>query len=638
MSKNLGQVSGIHIGATAPNNKILIWYDVSGNNSPEVIGSCHKVYDNGLGSWVILNQKYIKAITKANLVLAAGSQYGLPLGALYKITDLGNYLALSISQKVIQYIDLSGNLIVEDLLAGTKFNHVSSANLTIDGVNGDIITNVNKLNFVLNDVTPGISVNDFVLGKKKVGVNDVLVKYKMSSLRNNNSNNSIVWNNGFFFSFSDSISSMINDMSNAGLINRGTHKTAIQILETRINNIVTEVNNNLTDETVYSKKIPSNVYDIVSGDITDIKKNDALSVIVNKIQNWINKLKYSAGIKLSQAQTFPPTTSDQDLLPTDSIEQAFKKIIYWRKNRKIESVILNELIQPEIFLQKDDTYDTTFQKIQNKFNQIGIIQNGAITSRETVIIGSQPNYVSKIDFKNSFLEFKYKSENFNNFSTILSIDGKTASVKIVGYENGSEVELSKLGIYSKAFSNNLATALELPLNYNCRASISGLVKGEMTGSIDNEKIFMAAVVGNAKNTASVNSAPAYGGWFNKLKVNGFYLSTKISDKLLSPNFYQITDTDSLIVVLDNDLNNTTLFYNLPINPYLGQVINIVNMTAVDSISGIQIKTVNVTTRGSQGEVLRLIIKDNFRDNNFNMDSRRAEIIWTGKLWMMSSIG
>ena len=52
-TKNIGQVSGVHIGSTPPVNIIMIWYD----NTPSQM--VHKVYDVNLSQWVVLDKNTI---------------------------------------------------------------------------------------------------------------------------------------------------------------------------------------------------------------------------------------------------------------------------------------------------------------------------------------------------------------------------------------------------------------------------------------------------------------------------------------------------------------------------------------------------------------------------------------------------
>ena len=92
-TKNLGQVSGVHIGNTPPSNTILIWYD----STPSQLR--HKVYDPTLKQWVVLDQSIISAITYSELTNMAKNS-GLSVGEYFQITDRSNVLALAIFDKL----------------------------------------------------------------------------------------------------------------------------------------------------------------------------------------------------------------------------------------------------------------------------------------------------------------------------------------------------------------------------------------------------------------------------------------------------------------------------------------------------------------------------------------------------------
>lgn len=156
-TKNLGQVAGVHIGSTPPDNVILIWYD----NTPSQ--QRHKVYDPTLKQWVVLDQTTISAITYSELVNMAKNT-GLSVGEWFQITDRSNALALAITSTKVQYSDALGNILIDDLGTNIQY-HVTSSNLSIDDVIG-VFDEVNKkLVFQFNEVVPDMTADDYVLGK-----------------------------------------------------------------------------------------------------------------------------------------------------------------------------------------------------------------------------------------------------------------------------------------------------------------------------------------------------------------------------------------------------------------------------------------------------------------------------------------
>lgn len=127
-TKNLGQVAGVHIGNTPPENTILIWFD----NTPSQ--RCHKVYDAAKKTWVILDQNIVSLITYSELVNIA-KNVGLSIGKFYQIKDKANALALAITTTKVQYDDSMGNILIDDLGSNIQY-HVTSQNLSIDDIRG----------------------------------------------------------------------------------------------------------------------------------------------------------------------------------------------------------------------------------------------------------------------------------------------------------------------------------------------------------------------------------------------------------------------------------------------------------------------------------------------------------------------
>lgn len=158
-TKNLGQVSGLHIGITPPTNIALIWYD----STPSQM--FHKVYDAVKKQWVVLDQNIISSITYSELTNIA-KNVGLSAGKFYQITDRSNALALAITSTKVQYTDSLGNVLVDDLGTNIQY-HVTSSNLQIDDVVGVFDETNRKLVFRFNEYTPDITADDYILGKVK---------------------------------------------------------------------------------------------------------------------------------------------------------------------------------------------------------------------------------------------------------------------------------------------------------------------------------------------------------------------------------------------------------------------------------------------------------------------------------------
>lgn len=384
-TKNLGQVSGVHIGSTPPSNTILIWYD----STPSQLR--HKVYDPTLKQWVVLDQNIISAITYSELTNMAKNS-GLSVGEYFQITDRSNALALAITSTKVQYCDALGNILVDDLGTNIQY-HVTSSNLQIDDVVGVFDETNRKLVFQFNEQTPDFTADDYVLGKVQRNNIWSLAKYKLSSFLSKVTGNSITWNGGFFFSFSDALKNVLDKAG--GVVSKTTYDRDKEQLTTSINNvgkenqnIIQNAHNELTEATkpdsFYGTKLPSIS---TGGEATDIAKGDTLLSIVSKIQRYINKFKYATGIRISQ--DFTDRVSPQYVNNNDTVDSAIRKIQYWLKNMG-KGGKLSADWEPKDYtttvedVAAGDTFDDAFAKAVAKLNQLGDITNGQLSSKQTV--------------------------------------------------------------------------------------------------------------------------------------------------------------------------------------------------------------------------------------------------------------
>lgn len=99
--------------------------------------------------------------------------------------------------------------------------------------------------------------------------------------------------------------------------------------------------------------------------------------------------------------------------------------------------------------------------------------------------------------------------------------------------------------------------------YSMKAAVAGLGRGAMDKGFWNENQGIVGVYGTAINT-SPNPAPAFGGWFDTLKVNGLVLNTK-----RVTTDYTISNNDVYISCFNTD-NDITV--NMPANPLVGQTL------------------------------------------------------------------
>ena len=361
-TKNLGQVAGGHIGNTPPENTILIWFD----NTPSQ--RCHKVYDAAKKTWVILDQNIVSLITYSELVNIA-KNVGLSIGKFYQIKDKANALALAITTTKVQYDDAMGNILIDDLGSNIQY-HVTSQNLSIDDIRGVFNESNKTLVFRFDEQVPDFTANDYILGK--VQRNNVwsLAKYQLSSFLSKVTGNSVTWNGGFYFNFSNTLKNYLD--KKGGVVSKDTYDTDMNQLNLSIQNvgkanqqIIDNANKAITDATtptvIYDKQLPSALE--TGGEAIDIAKGDKLVTIISKIQRYINRFKYATGIKLTSK--FSEVSSSGKVNNNDSLETAIAKLQNQQSN--IHLSLPNEW-EPETVANQNisagDSYDLAFGKIQ----------------------------------------------------------------------------------------------------------------------------------------------------------------------------------------------------------------------------------------------------------------------------------
>lgn len=388
-TKNLGQVAGVYIGNTPPENIILIWYD----NTPSQMR--HKIYDPGLSQWVVLDQNVISLITYSELVNIA-KNVGLSIGQYFQIKDKGNALALAITTTKVQYDDELGNILIDDLGTNIQY-HVTSSNLLVDDVAGVFDTVNKKLVFQFNEMVPDFTADDYVMGK--VQRNNVwsLAKYRLSSFLSKVSGNSISWNGGFFFDFLSALKAQLD--KKGGVVAKDTYDTDMQKVNQDIANvgkanqqIIDNANKAITEATsdtaIYAKKSPTLE---TGGEPTDAAKGDSLLTILSKFQRYITRFKYATGIRVSQ--DFTDAVQPEYVNNNDTVDSALRKIQYWLKNAGTGSKLSPDWAPKDYAgtitdVAGGDSLDEAFAKAIGKLNQIGTISNGQVRSKATTSGGT----------------------------------------------------------------------------------------------------------------------------------------------------------------------------------------------------------------------------------------------------------
>ena len=584
-TKNLGQVSGVHIGSTPPSNTILIWYD----STPSQLR--HKVYDPTLKQWVVLDQNIISAITYSELTNMAKNS-GLSVGEYFQITDRSNALALAITSTKVQYCDALGNILIDDLGTNIQY-HVTSSNLQIDDVVGVFDETNRKLVFQFNEQTPDFTADDYVLGKVQRNNIWSLAKYKLSSFLSKVTGNSITWNGGFFFSFSDALKNVLDKAG--GVVSKTTYDRDKEQLTTSINNvgkenqnIIQNAHNELTEATkpdsFYGTQLPSIS---TGGEATDIAKGDTLLNIVSKIQRYINKFKYATGIRISQ--DFTDRVSPQYVNNNDTVDSAIRKIQYWLKNMG-KGGKLSKDWEPKDYtttvedVAAGDTFDDAFAKAVAKLNQLGDITNGQLSSKQTVS--------GSTTLRRTVFNLMYGRLTFNR-DTSGAVNGNTVQIDssdgiYINNYLGKTVRMSGNGLN---VNTNTAQGFQLPnyedswglgLYYGAAAALfTGT--GASLGGYTSVK-YAAGISALCSRGTLGSGVDIFDAYFSRLKAGSIsYGRANIQD-----SDYYITNDNTFVTCTNTEDRNVYL----PTTPFDGLMV-IIN----------QVNTANVAVQGNGHKIV-----------------------------------
>lgn len=562
-TKNIGQVAGLFIGTSAPQNTTLIWFDSTTNQR------CHKVFDPKTGLWKVLEPGIVALTTYSELVNNA-KKNGLSIGKFYQITDKSNVLAITIGVTKVQYVDSLGNILVDDLGTNIQY-HVSSGNLLIDDVVGIFDTDTNKLVFSFNEQDPNS--DDYVLGKKRNGTKWNLFKFKISSLISKNTNNSIIWNKGFFFNFTHSIQSLLNKTGGVVGYDEYSQKTKQidnQLKEVSKENqtIIQNADKKITEKTeataIFDKKIPKNI------DVTiapgDVLLNDTLFNIISKFQRWINQFKYANGIRVSK--NFKESAKREYINNNDTVESALSKIQYWLKNIYRTLSLSDEFKPftdpsyntPIAECSPKDSIETAIAKLQGVLNDIGIITDGEIKSKQKVydLNGGEIGRRMEIKLEEGRININNGKTYSYNGDISLNSGGFSAYNSLTGIRS----ELSLQGLYV----NGGGRTNGYP--YNGHASADIFISGNWGDDTltNNEDEWYAGLYAWAHNTYSgVYPKWAYGAYIEDLCSAGLILRTIH----LGDSYSGIT-LSSHVCYYSCYNKNAAISLNLPPKPQKGQ--------------------------------------------------------------------
>lgn len=323
---DIGTIAGISIGATAPSNQAIIWYDTT--------DGLHKSYNQSLGEWVPMSQAIVAEIADFNdLINKANLPGGLPIGAFYHVVKRDsdanwNTMVWVVGSTRVQYVDKQNNIIVEDLAGqGTTTQYVASTNYFFDNVVATFDAATSKLNFQFQSVTDNPAMTDVLYGMRMVGENTTLVKRTIQSLISKSPKNSLAFVDGLYFNFSAAMKGVIvseqtDDTNVIGYKQYTADYAAINKVFKDVQDIVRDWQNNSREMIFTSKLIEVNPVTATVAAPQDLTPNDDITAAFNKIQGWYNRLKLATGASLSSA--YAPNPNTKGIMPAagDIVEKA----------------------------------------------------------------------------------------------------------------------------------------------------------------------------------------------------------------------------------------------------------------------------------------------------------------------------
>ena len=637
-TKNVGQVVGLYVGTSAPTNTKLIWFDETPNQQ------CHKVYDPVTKLWKALNPEIVSNTTYSELVNNA-QKNGLSIGKFYQITDRSNTLAIAITTTKVQYSDSLGNFLIDDLGSNIQY-HVSSGNLLIDDLNGVFNTDTNKLVFQFSEQTPNVD-TDYVFGKSRIGNAWSLAKYKLSSFLSKATGNSLTWNGGIFFNFSEAIKALIDKVG--GIVGYDGYRNDIQTLTNDINNVAKEnqniidnaaqdTTNKTTDTAIFNKKLPSSIE--TSTAPGDVLVNDTLFTIVSKFQRWINQFKYATGIRISNG--FKDATRIEYVNNNDTVESALGKIQYMLKNPTTAGTLPEDwtTLAPRNDGQPTDgTYDAFEQdgypvagdSIFYAFSKIVAFIQGSGSYVRLSSDWTQLDYTKDVDFPrggDSFNQATQKAvaklrqlgiisngrltshesaqlDGVNNFPTEFNIDDGNINFKDRTYQShvGSNSIYLRRRYNSGGGENSENTFFvdENLLEYH--PSVDG---GNWQGNGVFSPVYIDSDIDGTLDIAafsahsSVNNPRTYDAWFDRLRVGiltyGLVRVNTTSYNITNSGFIAYNSTSNGDIYLpSNPVNGRMVMIAVTNNGHVN--VHAVGNTEIDTI-GESTTTVTLSNRGT----------------------------------------
>lgn len=628
-TKNLGQVAGLFIGLSAPENTALIWYDSTPNQQ------CHKVYDTAKKAWVVLNPQIVAQTTYSELVNNAKNN-GLSIGKFYQITDKTDAFAIAIALTKVQYVDNAGNILIDDLGANIQYC-VSSNNLLFDGLSGVWDETSGKLLFTFSE--KDLTETDYLLGKARNGNKWELAKYVISKIVSAVSGNSLSWNKGVFFSFKSAITNILN--KDGGVVGYTLYKEETANLQTSLDKVAEQnsqiienankaIKESTADDAIFDKKNTRDIDTTIAPG--DIIKGDTLFGIISKVQRWINSFKYATGVRISRL--FSDAESKQYINNNDTVESALGKVQYLLKNpTEVYQLPETWTDEPSEWNSGDapkagDSFGTVFAKISN------FCKNAFNTVRLSSIF--------KILERSSDIELPKAGESFEEVTAKLAgkleqigdiTDGKVSSKTKAGDNPCSELDLgggsitfrSKVSTVPEVIGEGVLNSEGLSFSENADALeqrkyftlSSDILRYENNGmGVFYNQIRSSALILNTSGVSAYNCAfqaynlsqhrNSFDAYFQKLRLGGLslsaYLMTSASYSVSTSSFVNFNASVSGDIYLPSNPADGTIIY---IAKSSAQTLNI-HSQGEDEIDTVNESNNVVTIKNNRGALFILI--------------------------------
>lgn len=524
-TKNLGQVAGVHVGSTPPERTNLIWYDSTPNQM------CHKVYDANLGQWVILSPGVIASTTYSELVNLANNT-GLQLGKMFQITDRGGVLAIAITSTKVLYCDLIGNILVDDLGTNIQY-HVTSSNLSIEGIPGIFNSSDTTLTFYFNYVVPQWNDDYYIFGLAKIDGEYDLVKYQLKKFVSNSPNNALSWNGGIFFDFLTSLRNQIDVAG--GVVSKETFDQAVQLLQQSINNV---------------------------GEVNE----DIIRTLRGEIADAVSQATADAEIYGKEIPSIPTQSTIEEVEVGDSLAEIIAKFQFWLSNAGIGSKLSEDWVAEDISqtiqdVAAGDTLDEAFAKAIGRMNQIGVITNGIIESN---IKSGQGSSVSRtiINLGAGSIQFTRNSTSPTSKEQTVVVS-KDAGLSMQNV-SGKSINMSAFnGLSVDSYNEN---EISLP-NYEGsgkKVTLGSVFKSQASSS-DSSVKFVAGLSAVCQSTSLIG-VDMFDAYFSKLKAGAISFGKTIVDDVDT----YLTNDCSFVNCIWTGLQVRSIY--LPANPTDGQMI------------------------------------------------------------------